>query len=152
MNNQRLAIDTFSTGSLAAGWSAITGLSACQVVGSNPYYASPPRHRPNTVRYGPGLTWPVDHAAEVTSHTLTSESGTVLSLNVRMQAGAYSGYQCDITNGTANFYIYTAGTPSSALGAGATGLTFAANDVWAFQAAGAQLTLYQNDALVYAYR
>lgn len=150
MNNQRLAIDTFSTGALAVGWTAITGLAACQVVGSNPYFAEPVA---TSTKYGQiwtGLTWPVDHAAEVTVHTLTSESGTVLSLNVRMQSGSYSGYQCDITNGTANFYKYVSGTPTT-LGSGATGLTFAANDVWAFQIAGSQLTLYQNDLLVYAF-
>jgi hypothetical protein len=146
-NNLLLESDVFTGGALAGGWAAINGLSPSQVVGTNPWFAEPVALSTEYGQIWTGITWPVDHSSEVTVHTLTSEVGTVLSLNVRMQSGAYSGYQADISNGTAKLQIYTAGTPTQ-LGATVSGLTLAANDVWCLQAMGSEIILYQNSKMV----
>ena len=143
-NNKLLATDSFTSGSLAAGWTAINGLAESQLT-STPFYAEPAA---TTTQYGQqytGTSFPNDHCSEVTVHTLTSEVGTVLSLHVRMQSGVYSGYQIDITNGTALFYVVTAGAKTQ-VGSTKTGLTFAANDVWSLTAAGSAFVLYQNSS------
>ena len=147
-NNLLLASDSFTSGSLSTGWSPIFGLAKSQAVGSNPWFAEPVA---TSVQYGQiwtGLTWPIDHGSEVTLQTLANEVGSKLSLNVRMQSGIYNGYQADIMSGTVAFYVYTSGVPQQ-LGTTQSGFILATNDVLSFQAAGANLTLYQNNIKAY---
>jgi len=145
MNNQLLASDNFASGSLAAGWSAVPGQSVCQVVAGPPNFTEA-----NTVgtvagQIWTGITWPNDHASEVTvTMTGSAVATTLIQLHVRNQGGgSYSGYRAIINDsGAWEIDVVTAGTPTS-LTSG-TGLTIAANDVWVLQAAGSCISLYQN--------
>lgn len=148
-NNQLLASDNFSSGSLAAGWSAIFGLSECQVVSGSPNSTEPTALSTNCGQMFTGVSWPNDQTSEVIAN-LTKEANTFLSLYVRLQSGSKSGYQCDITNGIATLYVVTNGTATE-IGS-ASGLTFASGDRFSLQAAGASLALYQNNKpLIYAW-
>jgi hypothetical protein len=151
MNNQRLATDTFASGALAGGWSAALTYAESQIVGSLPYYAEPTALSTNCAQVWTGTAFPNDHASEATVQTLTSEGGTTLGLLIRMQSGgALSGYEAAIGQGSAVFYIITAGTRTQ-LGSTATGVTVAAGDVFSFQAAGSLLSLYHNNTYVYSW-
>ena len=143
-NNQLLANDSFSSGSLAAGWSAIFGGSVCQVAGAGPHFTEPGAI--GVTVYGQlwtGLTWPSDQISEVTVQALTSSTNNFLQLRVRYSSAADSGYQAIISNGTAKLFVVTTGTPTQ-LGSTVSGLTLAAGDVWSFGAFGSSVVLYQN--------
>jgi hypothetical protein len=139
-NNQLLASDTFASGSLAAGWSAIFTQVVSQIAGS-PFAAEPPSTIAAGRQYWSGLVWPNDQSSEVTVN-LTNENGTTVDLWVRVQSGAYSGYVVSIGNSIATLYRCTAGafTQIDQIGS----LVFANGDVWVLQAAGAVLSIYQN--------
>lgn len=141
-NNQLLASDNFASGSLASGWSPLFGALKGQVVVGTPNAVEPNATSIQAGQIWTGLSWPADQTSEVTTTTV-SEAGTTLSLHVRFQSGAYSGYQANISGGAAALYVIVAGTLTQ-LGSTVTGLTFAAGDVWMFQVAGACLSLYQN--------
>jgi hypothetical protein len=147
-NNTLLDSDTFPLGSLASSWGSIFGLPESQFSSGPPYYAQPSAINTQCGQQWPSFTSSVDHSSEITVHTLTSESGTTLSLCVRMQSGSYSGYQADISNGTVVFNLYVNGTPTQ-LGVTKTGLTFASGDIWCLQAAGSLISLWQNSSMVY---
>ena len=149
-NNTIVASDSFSGGSLAVGWTALFGISESQIIGSSPYYSEPVATSANYGQMWTGTTFPNDQSSEVTVHTYSSESGTTLSLNLRMQSGAYSGYQADIANGTAIVSVITAGSKVQ-LGSTVTSITFAAGDVWNFQAAGPLLSLYLNGKYIFSF-
>lgn len=145
-NNQLLASDNFASGSLAAGWSSVFGLSVCQVVSNR---TEPAALSAEAGQIWTGLTWPNDHTSEVTLGAGTTQEVTTYNviLRVRMQSGANSGYRADITNGTALLFKLTAGATVQ-LGSTVSGLTAAAGDIWVLQAAGSCISLYQNGTRV----
>lgn len=151
-NNTLLASDNFASGSLAAGWSPVFGSTKSQVTGS-PFVAEPSSTSTPGKQQWTGNSVPNDQISEA-QITITSESGTNFALLARMQSGSYSGYAANISNGGAQIYRYDNGT-ATALGNGsggsASGLTFAAGDVWSFVAAGAALILYQNGVQICRY-
>jgi len=142
MNNQLLASDNFISGSLAAGWAAMYGLSEGTVISGSPNVVEPGATGANYGQIWTGFTWPDDQSSEVTTNTV-KDSGTYTILNVRWQTGSASGYQANLYNGAAYLYVVTSGS-SVQLGSTVTGLTFSAGDVWCLQAAGACISLYQN--------
>jgi len=143
-NNQLLASDSFTSGSLAAGWSATSDSTAkVSVVLGSPNVTEPGGLSANYGQYWSGLTWPNDQISEVTSNLLTAESLTITALIVRQQVGVRTRYEADIYNGAAYIYRIVAGTVTQ-IGSTVTGLTFAAGDVWTFAAIGSAITLYQN--------
>ncbi len=151
-NNTLLASDSFASGSLAAGWAAAHGLTGvCQVVSGSPNVTEPAALTNTYGQIWTGLTWPNDHASELTSLALSSESTTQLQLFVRYQLATQSGYVMALNNGGAGTLAIFKATAGSfvRLGSLISGLTFAANDIWTFQAAGACLSVYQNFKLVY---
>jgi hypothetical protein len=155
-NNQLLASDNFASGSLAAGWSAIFGQSTTQIVNVPPMVAEPNALSTSAGQQWTGLTWPKDHASEVTVNALTTEAGnSIIALNVRMQSGANSGYQVNIQNqnSVSNAVIYRldAGV-ATAISTTGTVTAAVAGDVLTFQAAGSCLSVYQNGKqIVFAY-
>ena len=145
-NNQLLASDNFASGSLAAGWSAIHGQSASQIAS---HLAEPNALSTNAGQIWTGLTWPNDHASEVTVQTLTSETGNnIIILAVRMQSGADSGYQVNIQNingvYNAQIFLYTNGSAVGGIGGVVVIPSISLGDTFTFQAAGSCLSLYQN--------
>jgi len=145
MNNQLLASDNFASGSLAAGWSAVPGQSVCQVVAGPPNFTEANSLLTVAGQIWTGLTWPNDQASEVTvTMTGSAVATTLIQLHVRNQGGAsYSGYRATIKDsGAWDISVVTAGV-ATVLTSG-TGAVIAANDVWVFQAVGAELVLYQN--------
>jgi hypothetical protein len=145
-NNQLLASDNFASGSLAAGWAAAPGYSECVVVSGSPNVTEAGALSTVAGQLWTGLTWPDDQISELTSQALTSESGTILVLWVRLQSGAQSGYQVNLSDGSATLSVQTAGTGTNLTTAN--GLTFAAGDVWTLAAVGSAITLYQNGSIV----
>jgi hypothetical protein len=141
-NNSLIASDTFASGSLAAGWSVVTGFLKSQVIAGSPNVTEPNALSTQTSQIWTGLPWPNDQISEAVVQTLTAEAGTYLLLLARIQSGAYSGYQVNIDNNTLQVIRYDNGTPTGI--ASATGLTFASGDVWTFEATGAVLSVYQN--------
>lgn len=140
-NNTQLASDNFASGSLAAGWSALTG-SVVSVVTGTPKVAEPTSTSTPGKQIWTGLAWPNDHASEA-AIALTSEAGSFFTLLVRMQSGVVSGYDAVITNGGATINRLDSG--AGTLLATASGVTaFASGDIWTLQAAGACISLYQN--------
>lgn len=145
-NNQLLASDNFASGSLAAGWSTLSGnpFAESAILTGSPNVAQPA----NTDSNAYGQMWTangtqVNQISEVTVQTLTSEVGTVFYLIVRVQTGNQSRYQAEITDGTAVIVRNDNGTNTS-ICTTVTGLTFASGDVWNFVADGAAICLYQN--------
>jgi hypothetical protein len=137
--NQLLASDGGPWTTVGANWTAITGLSKCQVVSGNT--------EPNTLNVEAGqiytgTSFTNDHISAATIN-LNSNATTNFQLCVRMQSGAYSGYKVAIGNNSATIYRVDAGV-ATALKAAATGLTLVNGDIWEFEAAGSVLTIYQN--------
>jgi hypothetical protein len=152
-NNQLLASDNFASGSMAAGWSAISSLGPLKsVVVSGSPNVSEGGLVLNTwgAQYWSGLTWPSDQISEV-SVNLTSEPGTHLQLIDRWTDAAGTGYLAEITNGTILMYRIDPGLSIVQLGSTVTGLTFAPADVWALSMAGSSITIYQNNARVFVF-
>src|SRR5579859_1786783 len=150
-NNQLLASDNFASGSLAAGWSALPGLSKCQVVAGTPNVTEP-----NALSTTAGQMWTAlglltNQISEATIQTLTTEAGTFVSLRCRWQAASSSGYDVDLTNGTAALFRFDSGVAMQ-LGSTVSGLTIAAGDVWSICADGASISVYQNGKqVIFAY-
>ena len=147
-NNQLLASDNFASGSLAAGWSAAFGSGLPQITSPAPFYAEPVTTNVAVDPIWTGLTWPKDQTSEVTIQTLTAVAANNIGLWVRVQSGSLSGYVVNLNwaSGTgygATIFRCDSGTFTQ-LGTPVTGLTIASGDVWAFQAAGAILSVYQN--------
>src|ERR1700677_2502980 len=146
-NNNLLASDNFASGSLAAGWSVLNFVTdVCAVIAGSPNVTEPKALTNGYGQQWTGLVWPLDHTSEVTVASLTSEVGTSITLLTRWQFASVSGYEAVISNGSAILKSFTNGTGTTLTTA--TGLTFAAGDVWSFQAAGSLLTLYRNGALI----
>jgi hypothetical protein len=153
-NNQLLASDSFTGGSLAAGWSAISGLSKCQVVTGTPNVTEG-----NVVGTAAGQiwtgsllvgsSWPNDQISEVTLGAALSVTSATVGLVVRYLSSAQTGYIA-VFNGSGTLYVYadTNGTLTQ-ISSGVTGLTFASGDVLTFQVAGCCLTVYQNGKLIF---
>lgn len=146
-NNQLLASDDFSSGSLASGWGAMFGLSTCQVIAGSPKVTEDNVVNVEAGQIWTGLTWPNDQNSEVTVHALATSVGSFITLHVRHQTGSYSGYQANLHDNTAVLYRRDSGAATQ-LGSTVSGLTFTAGDVWALQAAGACISLYQNGARI----
>lgn len=142
-NNQLLASDSFASGSLAAGWSAVPTKTLGVITASAPYYAEASGLSTVSQQIFTGISWPEDQISEMTIQTLTAESGSLAYLAVRISNSAFSGYQANLNNGTALIVRYDNGTPTQ-VGSTVTGLTIAAGDVWMLQAAGSVISLYQN--------
>jgi len=142
-NNQILASDNFASGSLAAGWTALAvlGYNSPQVAGSGPYYTEPTATSTDAIIYWSGLSWPKDQTSEVVMKSLTTEASTYITLAARINPANGAGYYVNWMNGTATLSCYNGS--STTLGT-ATGLTVAAGDVLALQAAGSCITLWQN--------
>ena len=86
-NNTLLASDNFASGSLAAGWSAQHGVSACKVVGSgSSAVAEPNASNTSAGQVWTGLTWPKDQCSECTLAPgwVNSAGANILQLNVSM--------------------------------------------------------------------
>jgi hypothetical protein len=150
-NNQLLASDNFASGSLAAGWSAIHTMTECNVVanGSSPsgYVTEPTATSTSCGQTWTGSAWESDQISEITlGPNFTSESGSYAIPMVRVQSGAYSGYQLDISSGSVLIYKVVAGSQTQLASLGTSGAT--AGDVWSFVAAGSVLVVYQNGKFV----
>ena len=146
-NNQLLASDSFASGSLAAGWTAIYGDTVPALVNVPPYVAQSTATSTSNGIIWTGLTWPADQCSELTAQTWTNDiSGTYLQLMVRWQPGAVSGYELSIYNNNIYLYKVVAGAVTQ-LG-NTTAVTAASGDVWSFQALGAGLFVYQNEVLI----
>ena len=142
-NNQILASDSFLSGSLAPGWVLAPGASAfTNVLVGSPNVTQPVALALNYGQIWTGLSWPNDHASEVTMRTYSDPLNDAVDLLVRFQSGAQSGYLAQIFTNQAKLFSYTTGTGTQI---GSTvSLTVSAGDVLTFQAAGSCLTLYQN--------
>jgi hypothetical protein len=130
------------SGSLGSNWTAITGLSKCQVTGG---VSEPNSLSTEAGQIYTGVSFPNDHISEA-NITLTKEDGTLFQLCVRMQSGSYSGYKCNIGQNTpiAQFYRVDNGS-ATLLTSTTSGITApAAGDLWQLAAVGSVLTLYQN--------
>lgn len=147
-NNQLLASDNFASGSLAAGWAAAPTFSACKVVAGTPNVAEPNATSTQAGQVWAGAVWPNDQVSEIAVQALTNESNNSLAvLWLRMQSGAYSGYQANISYGQVAIYVITAGSATN-IGNTVTGLTFSVGDVFTFQVSGCCITLYKNGQLI----
>lgn len=143
-NNQLLASDNFASGSLAAGWSPIFGFSPCQVVNH--------QTEPNALSTEAGQSWTGgslfdnDQSSEITIGSgYVAETSNIIGVVVRQQSGVNTCYQVQIVGGAgggAFLYKTIAGTSTQLTFAN---VTSAAGDVWVLQAAGAALTVYQNN-------
>jgi hypothetical protein len=147
-NNQLVASDNWASGSLAAGWSALSSGFPQVVLGT-----------PNVVettlvggnRYGcywTGSPFSSDQISEVTINSATTDGGTSVGLYVRF--GAVGGYYvCNLNmTGGGNYNITKNFGASMVTG----NFTMAAGDVIAFEACGNCLSLYQNwNRLAYTY-
>jgi hypothetical protein len=138
MANNNLIASESMAGVLGSNWTAITGLSKCQVTGG---VSEPNALSVEAGQIYTGSVWTNDHISEATV-TVTAEATTNFQLHVRIQSGAYSGYKAAIGYTTGTIYRIDAGTatqlatgPSSA---------FAAGDVWQLAVAGSVIILYQN--------
>ena len=151
-NNQLLASDNFASGSLAAGWSALHGLSASKVVAGSPNVTEPNAINTTAGQIWTGLTWPSDHTSEVILGSgWTNTSNNFVSLQVRMSAAALSGYQVNIAGGagsTATATIYSLANGAASQLVQSTGLSTAPGDIWAFQVLGPCLVVSQNFKVV----
>ena len=142
-NNTLLASDSFTSGSLASGWTAAFSYSVCKVVAGSPNVTEPNAVSTTAGQIWTGLVWPNCQTSEVTIQALTVESASFIVPCVRYQSGSDSGYRLNLTNDTAGLYRFDNGTPTQ-IGSTVSGLTIAAGDVWALHAAGACLSVYQN--------
>jgi len=129
----------------------VHGLSTCQVT-SAPHYTEPNAITTAAGQIWTGLAWPADQTSEITLQTLTQEGTTnVAALFVRLLSNAVTGYQASIQadpGPTLHFDIYRldAGTATQLTTVSAASIS--SGDVFSFQAAGAQLSLYQNGTRV----
>jgi hypothetical protein len=146
-NNQLLASDSFTSGSLAAGWSAQYGYSECQVVSGSPNVTEANTTLAACGQVWTGLTFPGDQISEVTAN-LTSELTSYVVPMLRQSAGADTHYEADINFGAVIVYAKVAGVATQ-IGSTVTGLTFAPGDVWTFGISGQVLFVYQNGAKVF---
>ena len=148
VNNTQLANDSFTSGSLAAGWSAWPGISECRVVAGSPNVTEPSTLSTACGQIWTGLTWPSDQTSEFTVGSgFVSEIGTTLLLGLRITdlgGGSYSGYYAQVSHNLNQVIIYRvdAGTPTSL--SSVSSLTLHPADIWTFQIAGSVLSLYQN--------
>ena len=150
-NNVLLANDSFTSGSLAAGWSALPTLSKCQVVAGSPNVTETNSPSVTAGQLWTGLTWPNDQTSEFTVNILTSGTTSSIGLAVRLNATTLDGYLAVFTPGV-GLKVYTAvGGVLTQLSSTVTGMTVSAGDVLYFQVAGAYLSYYQNNALRFQY-
>ena len=151
MNNQLLASDNFASGSLAAGWSPILTLSACQVVAGSPNVTEPNVAGTAAGQVWTGLTWPNDQCSEVIINNLVSSDtsgATQVVLHVRKNNSTGAGYLAQIhSSGAATCTLSVFkfdGTTLTQLGVDVTTLTVPSGSILAFQVAGACLAVYLN--------
>lgn len=141
-NNVLLASDSFVSGSLSPNWVVFPNASGFkpQIVVGTPNVAE----APDTTHTG-GVIWtgtpfPSDHTSEVTMNN-TIGTGSQLELFVRVNGAGTAGYQANVSTTGAGTIINYATGASFASG---TGSAPAAGDVYALQAAGGVVSLYQN--------
>lgn len=141
-NNQQLAFDNFASGSLAAGWSVWPNASGQkpQIVSGSPNVAEPPSLvAPGGVIWTE-ITWPDNQISEVTFHQNLNGANDFAHIFVRVNAAGTTGYEAFFNSGRVFINDYASGTSF----VGPISVTTAADDVWALQAAGCDITLYQN--------
>lgn len=146
-NNTLLTSDNWASGSLAVGWSALTGLLKCSVVGGSPYVTEPNALSTEAGQAFTGSIFATDHISEIKLNTWTNEAGTQANLLVRIQSGTYSGYKAIISNSTLEFGKVTSGVFSQ-IGSTITGLTITTNDTWSLAACGSTFAIYRNNVVV----
>src|SRR5215469_3792659 len=142
-NNNLIASDSFTSGSLAAGWSAaFLGSGFSQITGGSPHLAEPTAADGNA--YGQVWTGPPSFGrgqiSEVTLSNFSSEAGTFLYLLVRAD-GSGNSYAVKVGNGQAALLRFDAGVATSL---GTTSVTVSNGDVWIFAISGSVMTVYQN--------
>src|SRR5216683_4173644 len=141
-NNQLLASDSFVSGSLAAGWAVFPTLLKCQVVVGSPNVTEPTVVGTTAGQLWIGITWPTDQTSELTVKNLVI--GGNVGLAVRFSSSVVSGYLVVLKPNGGQFTISRFDNGVETILATISSVTFNANDVWAFQAAGSCLTVYQN--------
>jgi hypothetical protein len=145
-NNQLIASDNFASGSLAAGWSAIFGMSVTPVINVPPFTSAPGALSTNYGQIWTALGALGNQISEVTLGAgFVQEAGTYVNIAVRQQLGASSRYEIDITGGgTVNctINVIVAGVPTTV--ATAATQTAAAGDIWTVTADGACISVYRN--------
>lgn len=142
-NNQLLASDNFTSGSLAAGWSLLNGATnTSAILVGTPNVAQPRNTTDTDGQVWTGLSWPNDQISECTISTLTAEAGSSIHLAVRWQQTSVSGYEIAINDGGVTLIRVDNGVTTT-LGT-VNGLTYTSGDVWALSAAGSCLTVFQN--------
>ena len=144
--NSLIASDNFSSGSLAAGWSANFGMSATPVVNVPPFTTEPGALSTNYGQIWTALGVQTNQISEVTLGAgWIQESGTYCNLVVRQQLGVASRYEIDITGGgsvNCTLNVIVSGTPTT-LGTVAA-QAVAPGDVWTAIADGAFVSVYRN--------
>jgi hypothetical protein len=139
-NNQLLASDNFQRpdGTLTSPWVAARG-SLAQIAS---HVVEPTALSTLGGQVYSGPTWTNDQISEVTIGAFTNEVTTQIQLFVRQQTAADTGYVLVLSGTGLTLYKVASGTPTSI--ATATGLTISAGDVWALQAAGSCISVWQN--------
>jgi hypothetical protein len=141
-NNQQLAVDTFASGALAAGWSANSfGLFAVIGGSTGNYYAKPPNNTTAGVQMWTALSWPNDQGVDLIIKAIPDASGVIAAMLRWQSLTVISGYAIEFTNIQLTIYQYTNGTPTVIKTAS---VTPAVGDLWSYQIAGAQIAVYQN--------
>jgi hypothetical protein len=126
---------------MGSNWTALHGQVTCQISSDA---VVPTATSTQCGQYYNAVSWPLDQTSELTlGSSFVSESGTTVYLQIRFSTTTYSGYQVNLTNGTAAVYRYSGGTATQ-ISSTKTGLTIAAGDVWTFNASGSVLSVYQN--------
>lgn len=141
-NNNLLASDNFqrANGPIGANWTPITGQIGSQIVSN---IAEPNAISTNCSNIYTAISWPTDHASEVTLGPSYADGvNTFTQLFVRHLTAANSGYFATINNSLAILNRMDSGTPTAL--SSSVAVTIAAGDIWILQAAGACLSLYQN--------
>lgn len=155
-NNTLIASDYFLSGSLAAGWGNFPGSqTAGQTTVTGGHVT-----QPTALNGAYGQLWTAlgslaDQTVEVTAN-LTNENGTYLSLYVRWSVmnALGQGYFASITQlaGNPTLTLQRADNGvNTTLGSPVISLTITPGDVWAFQAAGAAFSIYQNYKRIFYY-
>jgi hypothetical protein len=146
-----LASDNFQSGSLDPSWGTFPTLTKCQVVS---HLSEATATNTTCGQLWSAFNWPNDQTSEITLQTLNSTGTNTINLTVRYQdpGSGLQGYEAVLSNvaGTTNLKVYvaSAGTATQ-LGSTVTNLTFAAGDVWSIQAAGACISVYQNNLRIF---
>jgi hypothetical protein len=150
-NNTLLASDSFTSGSLAAGWGTIpvfAGNGMCQVVVGSPNTTEGKVVGNGYGQMWTGLTWPNDQVSEITVNFFTLSTNNSIYLFVRMQGGSDSGYMVNIFfNVSMQIQLSRRDSGANTVLASTT-ITVNSGDVFNFAAFGSGLHVYQNYARI----